>query len=479
MLDLRRVLHNATSATAMRVASMGLSFAMFTFLARRWGDVRLGEFATLFAIFTLLQRAPLLGLHIPFAREVAARPEGRTRHVVNSTLLSLAVSVVLAVVVALGGAALYPPHMRAAIGLLGLTMIPTGVIVVAESLLWGEERLGVVMTINVVENVVRVAGVVAVVLAGHGLTAVWACILLGRLVMVAAYLGAGGLGRILDPRAVDPRLLRDYLVMSPTFLGMLLLSTSINRIDFLILSKLGGLRDVGLYSSAYKINEMLLMAPTILSVVLFPVFSRLAASPGEGLETLVRRTFRMYFVAGAPLVLLLAAGAEPIIRLIYGPAYAPAAILLCALIAVPVLAGLDQVLTAVLLARGRQTDDLKVLAISCGLYVALLFALIPRLGALGAALATLVTAIAQLVTRYVVTRRGAGVPPLIGSLARPAAAAAAMAAALALLGGRSLVLAAVVALPVYVAAVALLGVVTRRDVIDLRAALTTTGGGGR
>jgi len=472
-MDLERGLRNLGSASLMRLVSAALSFALFTFLARRWSATMLGEFATVFAVFTLLQQAPLLGLHFVLGRDVAARPETRAELATNAAVLSLGVSVVLAAAVAAAGMLLYPSSMWAAFGLLGLSLVPTALIVVAESLLWGGERMGTVMSVNAVESAFRVIGCLSVVLMGYGLTGIWVVWLAGRLLVAGIYLRLGVLGDAIRPRNVDPATLRRLLRISPIFLGLMMLGAAVSRIDFLLLSKLGTLRDVGLYSGAYRVFELALMVPMLTSFVLFPVLARTLAASEADFNRLTGHIFRTYIVAGFPLALLLAFLAPRLIVLLFGRPFAEAAIVLQILSIAPVLAGLDQILTSVQLARHRQGDDLFVLALACALYVILLCVLIPRFGFVGAGIATLAVALFQPALRYVVTRRRAGLPPLLHVAIRPALAALAMGGVLLASRGWGFGVGPILALIVYGTGLLLLGVVSVRDLTALRAVIAS------
>ena len=478
MLDLRRVFRNLSATTLMRLASALLSFALFALLARRWSTGEVGAYATILAIFTILQQAPLLGLHLVLGRDTAAKRESRRRHAVNGAAIALASSIVIAALVAVVGRAIYPPSMHPALALMALSLVPTALIVVEESILWGEERMATVMAVNLFENGVRVAGSAILLFLGYGLTAVWACFLAGRFVSLAAYWFGAGLRDAFSLSDLDSAMIRRYLWMSPTFAGILAASASINRIDFLLLSKLGRLEDVGYYAAAYRINEIALMAPITLSVVLFPVFSRVHAASEAQFASLLRGVLRLEFIVGMPLALLIVILAQPLLTLLFGAGYAASTPVLRLLIFVPVLAGLDQALTSVQLVHARQGDDLRVLGGAALAYVVLLLVLIPRYGSIGAAIATLATGFLQLAMRYGSTRRAGIVPPLTGLLVRPVLAALIMCGVMALTAELGDAARIVAPLAAYVAALWAFGAVTRADLSRFASGFTVAPGAG-
>lgn len=466
MLDARRLARNFLSAGSMRLVAAGLSFFLFLVIARFHGKELLGEFATVFAFFIFLQQAPLLGLHVVVIREVASDPISLPRHATNGTILALVAAVLLCLGLGGTGHLVYTgakAGLQPALWLVGLAMFPTALIVVVESILVGQERVGLMAIVNAAENLIRVVGSLAALYFGLGLTGIFAAFLIGRLAAAHVYFWHAGLKDSFARKEFAPAALALYLRECPTFLGILVLSSGINRLDSILISILATLPDAGVYAAGYKLYEICLMVPSILTFILFPTFARYFEADRAKFDQLARHLFRFCVVVGIPFSIAIAAHAGPIVTAIYRPELAPAAVVLRLLIFVPVIVGLDQILTMVLLAAKRQKLDLGVLALSCSSYLALLWILVPRFSYVGAAWATLLVALIQLGVRYLMVRRALGIADLIAALARPLAAASAMAGAMAatwtLPGPSALAL----GVGGYILATKLVGAVTRSD----------------
>ncbi|MFO0947992.1 MAG: flippase [Planctomycetota bacterium] len=438
MLDLRKIIKNFGSATGMRLFSAGISFALVVYLARTWSPELFGQFGVLFAFFSLLQQMPLLGLHVVLTRDIANNPETRFQHAVNATSLSLVVAGLLAVALGCAGRGLYPDSMYAGFWLIGLCMFPTAIIVVCESILVGEEKMGTIALVNSGESILRAIVSLLVVIGGGSLTAVMICFLAARVAAAAGYLGLAGMRSLFRWRDLQWEVLRGYLAVCPAFLGIMVLSAGMNRVDFILISKLGSERQVAYYSSAYRLFEVALMVPSLLAFVLFPAFARFFEHSRERFDELGRNMIRLLFLAGIPCSILIAVSAEPILSMIYGERYIAATPVLAILIFVPVVTALDQVMTMLLLAGHQQRFDLAVLVLSFTTYVGLLFLLIPPYGIVGAAVATAATASVQLAFRHAMVRWRLGVGGLPTVLIRPMVAAAAMGATTLLLRDYSL-----------------------------------------
>ena len=99
-------------------------------------------------------------------------------------------------------------------------------------------------------------------------------------------------------------------------LGILLTNT-----DILIISWMRTAVDVGVYSAAIRIVQLLYLAPGIIATTTLPVFSRLAKRDPTGFRLALERTVSLVFLISIPISLGGAILSSGIIRLIFGPAY--------------------------------------------------------------------------------------------------------------------------------------------------------------
>lgn len=475
VLNSRRLIANFTSAAGMRVAVAAVSFLFFVLLARRWGSTELGAFATIFAIFTVLQQAPLLGLHVPLIRDLAKRPESLVEIGPSAIALSVGVGSLLGVLVGLVGEGYYPASMRLSLWLVGASLVPGAVLFVGDSVLVAQERLGRVATLNIAENLARTCVWTVLVLLGYSLTALFLALAILRGLMLVAYFGPRGLRPLLNFERCNRDVIAGMLTSCPTFLGILVLAAGMNRLDFIMLSSLGTLQQVGLYSVPYKIYETALMVPSVLSLTLFPAFATTFAISGRRFEDLVRQFLRVCLTAGLPCAIALIFLAVPLVVTLFGSVYQGSAIVLVILAFVPVLISMDQALTMALLASGHERLDLRVLACACGFYAIALGVLIPSMGFVGAALATALAAAVQVAVRYRLVRTRLGMQSMVGVASRPVLAGVLMAATVWALRPMSLGLAIVLGGAVYAATLVLLRAVTRADVGVILGALQRPG----
>lgn len=482
MTDVRTIARNFLAVGGSRLLLAGLSFGFYLYLQRRWDDTALGAFVTVQALFMVTLPLPLLGLNYPLVRDFAQARRPAPQLMASAAALGLIVAALGMLLFGLVGLLLYEDFVRPALWLVGASLIPGGLAVLAETRLTAQERLPIVARVSSLETLLRTGAWIALVVLGFGLTSLFVALLATRVVAALAYLRRDELRADLAPRLVDRATVRYLLTLCPVFLAMLLLNAGVARLDFLLLGSLSGLDEVGVYSRPYKIFELLLMVPTVLATVTFPAFARHVARGERPIAELLHPLLRMLLVVGLPLALLLGVLAGPLIALLFsqlsGAELERTTLALRWLSLAPVLVAVDQSMAMLLVASHRQDLDLRVLACACTLYAVLLLVLIPRYGCVGAAAATLIAAAGQVLIRYAVVRASLRTPGIAAVAGGPLAAGAISLGALLLVRPLSPLAAPFAAAVAFVAAIAVLRVVSRKDLAALRAALQSRRGVG-
>jgi O-antigen/teichoic acid export membrane protein len=199
------------------------------------------------------------------------------------------------------------------------------------------------------------------------------------------------------------------------------------RTEVAFLQALAPAAEVAFYALAFGIAAQVSRIPYQLSVVLFPSFPALV---GEGRVTelagLHATAMRYFVLLGAPLAVGLAVTGPSLIRLLYGSAYDPAAVVLVIFALGSLVAFAAGASPAVVHAIKRQDQLLRQGLLAAAADVLLALALVPLAGALGAALASVLAQAlgSVLAVRAAVRLAGAEVPA--AALARITMAAFAM-----------------------------------------------------
>lgn len=161
------------------------------------------------------------------------------------------------------------------------------------------------------------------------------------------------------------------------------------RIDVPLLALLSGSEAVAIYTSAYRVLDVATLLPVTAATAALPLI--LAQPTRKHLSAFVSQYLELALVAGLFVGAFLTAIARPILAMLYGGRYDSAFPTMVTLAWVGGLTLVTNVFSPLAVALERRRLLLYVSGAALVANIALNLALIPPLGALGAALATLVT----------------------------------------------------------------------------------------
>ena len=199
----------------------------------------------------------------------------------------------------------------------------------------------------------------------------------------------------------DRRFFFVILRKSAPFALLVLLMASYNRIDPILLRRLAGDAEAGVYAGAFRLLDALTMICYLVSVPLLPVFSRLCAekktapnisalrTPNSELTDVVRLVFwpMMLFVVGAAVGCALFT--KPLMVWRYHEHYAAYVPVFRVVIFGLIPIGITYIFGTLLTAGGRLRQLNLFASVSLVINVVVNLLLIPRMGAVGSAWASL------------------------------------------------------------------------------------------
>jgi antigen flippase len=313
------------ASKAIAVLTAGVASVL---IARDLGPAGRGAVAVAANFITLFAFFGNVGLISANSYFVARDPRTRGDVVANSICLSLLLGLAL-VGIELALKAVIPQLFRG-LNTAELVLIAIGIPAalgaqLLRSILLGEGRTVAYNATDVVLGLAYLAallvglkvysfGTLGVIAAVAG-NQVGACVLVLILVLIR---GA--------PRRVDLALASQMMKYAGRAYLAALAAYVVIRVDLLLVNAFLGSRWAGQYGVAVNFADMLYVFPAIMALNLFPRIARGASYLATAL------VFRVVAVSYGVMCLLAAALAEPVIHVLYGPAYAPAAPLFVLLI---------------------------------------------------------------------------------------------------------------------------------------------------
>lgn len=241
------------------------------------------------------------------------------------------------------------------------------------------------------ESLLLMIGWTLLLVQGYGLLEVT----MVRMALAVATFGAGALLVFLRVSSFTPEMdrtfLRRLLVSAGPFIGVLIFSRIYFNLDTVLLKFISGNEETGRYNVAYRFITMLQMVPTLFQFAVFPALINASTGAREEFIRVVQRAYRYMIIAALGIGLITTVFAAPIIRLLYGGDFDGAVFPLQILVWMLFFSYITNVSNAVAIAHHREKIIMNISGMSLIINVVVNAWLIPRWGAVGAAVAIFVS----------------------------------------------------------------------------------------
>ncbi len=375
-----------------RLLTTALSLAFFALLARRLGDVGLGRYALIMAVVFVGNVFTTFGIDTLLIRSLA-RQDGASQALPGVALrlqLLLSMAFIGAIWLFAGllpdAASVTAWALRIAV----LGLLPLAVVTVYSAALRAYERMDLYLALQVLTTLAFTVIAGATLLTdGGGLVEVAVIYVVAQIgsALLAAILSRIGLPAPVSLRGRGGALIRRTLHSAWPLALLTIAAVLYQRVGVLLLSLLAGDGLTGEYAAAMRIVEGLKIPHQAALGALFPMLARapaVLASVDQGTTRLFRRAG--WALAGFSLVAaaIVGLGTGPIIRLLYGPDFEPAATALAVLLWSLPLYTVSAVISLDLVAAGQERKVLRSLTAGLIAAAALILVLLPTAGLVGA-----------------------------------------------------------------------------------------------
>jgi len=478
MTAVRIAAKNTLVFAAMRVAQYLLLF-VFSVVAARYLGVR--DFGTLtfgLAFTGLLGVTADFGLGRLANREIARDRSRMSAIVDNSMLLKVLLSGVYVLLIVLVINLLrYPPLTRQVVYLLALSVVFAFFELFLEGVFKGVERMEYQAYSATSDKLLTCVIGLGLLLSGQGLLMVACAFVVARLLALALALAIYGRKLARPGLAADRSEMAWLLREAWPFAVFALLATSYLQFDTVLLSQVKGSVSVGIYQAAMRLVLVLMIIPEAVSEATFPGMARLFHSSRERLKVVYQRCLKLMWVTGLPLTALLCLMADRIVVSVYGKPYSGGVPLLEVMALMVLPRFLAYVPGTLLTAIDQQQRRTAVAGLCVVVSVVSNLLLVPRAGAQGAAVATIITSVTLYGACALLTRAEGFVGVSWVEVLRPVAATALLALFLHSLRTWSPLLLVPGGILVYLLALHLLGGISEDDKQVARQCLARPGAG--
>jgi PST family polysaccharide transporter len=386
-------LANGSWLLAGQILRMAVTLVLGVWLARYLGPLQYGELNYSVAFVALFSGLSTLGLNAIVVRDLVLRPEQREQVLIATLLLRIA-GAIAGVFVVMIAAFFTQARDTLMLSLIGIAALGT----IFQSFdaidFWFQSQLLSKFSVYAKSGaflIVSAAKIVLLLMGAPLLAFAWIGLLEMILGAAGLYLAYRARGHVIKLSAFQWPVAKNLVTRSfPLFLSSVAIIIYV-RLDVVMLGQMVGQREAGIYSAATKLSEAWYFLPTIIVASLAPAILRMREIDPE---LYLKRLRTLYFVlswlaigVALPVSLL----APWVVDLLYGPQFKEAGPVL----AIHLWASLGVFLGIAsgqhLLAEDLQAISFYRTLVGLGTNVVLNVLLIPRYGAIGAAIATVVS----------------------------------------------------------------------------------------
>lgn len=371
-----------------RALSVVLNFLGWAFMARALGPDDFGIVQFGIAIMFYVSFVTDLGLTTLGTRDVAAspRPGQLVRTIMGLRIVLAVIATVIAVVVAV--AAPIPPQIAEDVRLVALILSST-IAAGAINGLWllrAQGRATSIAMQDIASAFVLVAGAILLVRPTDSVALAAATFAAAQWLAALLSLRSVGGWTTLQPSLNNARaILRRALPLGVAALAVNVYYTA----DAVLLGILRDSTEVGLYGAAYRLVTPWLMLASVAGLLAMPTLARLVEQRSSDVERTLLGLSRGLLALGIPIAAATTIAAPQVLQIVFGPAYADAAAPLALLIWSSVTVYANAPFAFLLLARHEDRRYMWIAVAGAVVNLGMNAVLIPTIGMVGAATATL------------------------------------------------------------------------------------------
>lgn len=392
MSTTRRIAKNTTLLFVSQLINYILFFFAFIYLARYLGAEEFGVISYALALCGILIIFCELGFSTLIVREVSRNKSLANKYSSNISLLKIFLSLfTFTLFILIVYIEKYPPNIADTIYLIGLYYIMLTFSNVYNSIFQAYEKMEFISIATIINSIILFSGVLIAISYQVNIVIFAFIFFISNLIVLLYYL------MITSWKLYIPKLEFDwsfwtYLIKeSLPFAMTSIFGVVAFQVDQVFLSLLSGNAAVGYYSVAYRLMQALMFIPSVYTISILPVFSRLHISSRKSLKFGYSKSFKYLTILGLPIAVGVTLLSKDIIILLYDSGFTPSIIVLQIVIwAIPIIF-LNFLLSSTIASINKQHDTVKIIFFSMILNVILNLIFIPTYSYIAASIITVIT----------------------------------------------------------------------------------------
>ena len=388
----REVVKNTVVQIIGKMFTAGIGLICTLLIAKFLGPVGYGRYVFIFVFLSFFIVISDLGITPISVREISRDQNKTDQFLSNVIVMKLFIAIAaIALAVIIVKLLRYPSEITASVYIASALLL-FSVFKAVEIIFQARLKMKYVVIAQIIEGIVHlllICFIIYYVRKGRLTDFVSAAVFAGLVSSVLLFLSSK---KFFRPKLkIDLRLWGNILRESlPQGIASVLVIIYF-KIDIIMLSLMKGDAAVGLYGAAYKFLDLAIFIPAIFMISIFPLMSKFYSENKERLKEIYQKSFYYLMLIAIPLAVCVTFLARPIILLMYGEKFTGSIAALQILIWAVVAIFASQVTGYMMVSINRQRLGMYIAGLGCAINIGLNLLLIPRVGFIGAAWATVVT----------------------------------------------------------------------------------------
>ena len=388
----RRIAKNIFVLSSSEITVKVLQVFLLIFIARILREVEFGKYTFTIAFSTIAIIFADIGMQTLLIREMSRNRKIVNKYIVNASILKLFLSIIAFCIVVVSLNILnYSVGIRLIVYIFYLSFILKSFIELFSSVFLASEKMEWAAFIKISRAFILTSLVVLALLKGMDLIAVASIYLMTEVILLILALVILFKKFIRLKFEFDFSFIKKLLKQSIPFALTAVFYNIYYYIDSVMLSKIKGNYEVGIYGAAYSIPVALILIPAIYTSAIFPVISRFYITSKESLIYAYERSLKYIATIAFPVSMILFLSSYNIMHFLYGPGYHVSGFILKILAIVIVFRFISYLNGVVLASVNRQKERVIFQGITACINIILNLILIPSFSFVGAAIATIIS----------------------------------------------------------------------------------------
>ncbi len=422
-MSIRQFVRNSILLISAELMAKILGVVFFVLIARSLGAGDLGRYSFAVALANFFVIAPKFGFDELVQREISRHNSKAYRFFTEISVIKLTLSLASLIILALInlGRPDFTPVIMA-----GCFVFTYSFMEFVDSFFRALQRSELELAVRGVFSVGNLVLGVSVLYLGWGLIGVMSSQLLAAVIALTCAILI--LRRFLEKTTISRTWIsyKSYAAAAAPFAGMLVALYLSNQVCTLTLTYFADKTNVGYFAAAMRIMDCLVLIPAAIMGSFLPTMSKFYPRSVTSFVQTLRLIFKYLFVLSAPLLVVLVVLAKPIILLLYGKNFSPAADSLMVMGLVLPFSFWNYAATTSLLARNQEKSAMGFLWALAAIHVTANLIFIPRYSHVGACWAIFTTQGAYFLILFSNIRRYINLAGLLRTVFAPALSACIM-----------------------------------------------------